>query len=233
MKTLLFIVIFSLLSLTLASLAQGTRADYERANALRERVTGKVFRASVQPNWIGDGSRFWYRNDLPAGRREFLLVDPATASKRPAFDHARLAAALTKRLGKPVAADKLPVERIAFEPDRPILRVQVEDKTFACNLQTYELQEEDHPLGQVTRLAPEDAPTASRSGGEETTLTFINRSDQDVALFWLDTEGQRHEYGTIQPGARRTQHTYAGHAWLVTGKDDKLLGAFVATKVPM
>src|SRR5579859_5694969 len=94
-------------SLTLAAWAQGTREDYARANSLRERVVGKVFRASVTPHWIGESDRFWYRNDLPEGRREFVLVDPVKPSKGPAFDSARMAAALSKALGKKVEVDRL------------------------------------------------------------------------------------------------------------------------------
>src|SRR5579871_5188750 len=200
---------------TLPALAQGTRADYERANNLRQRVGGKVFRASVKPNWIEGTDRFWYRNDLPEGKREFLLVDPAGPSKKPAFDHARMAEALAKTLGKPVEAEKLPVERIAFVPGKSALLLQVQDKTYSCDLTTYTLQPEKTPLGQANPLYPAAPPFTSRDGGEETTLTFINRTEGEVALFWIDTEGQRHPYGTLPPGESRDMHTYAQHLWLV------------------
>ena len=54
----------------LAAEAQGTRADYERSAARRRRTEGTVFKARVAPQWDADGNRFWYRNDLPGGRRE-------------------------------------------------------------------------------------------------------------------------------------------------------------------
>ena len=209
-------------------MAQGTAADYARANALGKTVQGKVVRASVEPNWIGNGSRFWYRNDLTEGRREFILVDPTTASKGPAFDHVRLANALTRALGKPVAAAALPVERIAFAQDRPgTMLLQVEDRTFALNRQTYDLSPHDEPLGLARPLRPQAVP-GSRGGGEEADLTFHNKTDADVSLFWIDPEGQRHAYGTLRAGETRPQHTFAGHAWLVTHMDGTPLVAFVA-----
>src|SRR4051794_16185822 len=79
--------------------AQGTVQDYERAGRLRAMVQGKVFKSTVVPHWIAGTKRFWYRNDLQGGRREFVPVDTAAPSKRPAFDHAQLAAALSKQLG--------------------------------------------------------------------------------------------------------------------------------------
>src|SRR5690348_9664122 len=73
-------------------LAQGTQADYDRADALGERARDKVFKSEVRPHWSADGDRFWYRNDLKDGAREFVLVDAVEGRRRPAFDHARLAA---------------------------------------------------------------------------------------------------------------------------------------------
>src|SRR5438874_1894642 len=87
--------------------AQGTRPDYARADRLRGRMQGKVFRDRVVPRWSSDNQRFWYRLDLPGGAREFLRVDADRATRAPAFDHARLASALSKAGGKPVAADRL------------------------------------------------------------------------------------------------------------------------------
>ena len=194
--------------------AQATAADYARANSLGDRVKDKVFRASVEPHWIAGSDRFWYRNDLPEGRREFVLADPAKKAKRPAFDHARLAAALSKALGRSVEAERLPVERIAFFLNRNLLRVQAEDKTFEADLKTYELRPAREPLGLAKPLPPETAPV-SRNGGDETHLTFLNKTGEDVFLYWVDPQGQRREYGTLRAGETKRQHTFAGHTWLV------------------
>ena len=67
----------------------------------------------IHPNWIGESDRFWYRWKSLSGV-EFVLVDPATAERRPAFDHNRLAAALSKASGTPCAAAQLPFEEIEF-----------------------------------------------------------------------------------------------------------------------
>jgi dipeptidyl-peptidase-4 len=160
MKLSTLFAVLGLAFVAMPAQTQGARSDYERAGALRQRVVEKVFRAAVTPNWIGESDRFWYRNDLPEGRRAFLLVDPAEPSKRPAFDHARLAAALSKALGKPVEAERLPVDRIAFVADRPVLRVQTADRAYECDLQTYEL----HP-GSPLPPAPNAFRNGARRGG--------------------------------------------------------------------
>lgn len=58
-----------------------------------------VFKMRIEPHWFGDNTRFWYRNALEGGRREFILADAAKGTRTPAFDHARMAAALSAASG--------------------------------------------------------------------------------------------------------------------------------------
>ena len=73
--------------------ARGTKADYERSTNLRNTYSGKVFKAAVDPHWSADGNAFWYRNDLPGGQKEYVVVDAVKGtrgvvpeSKRPKWD---------------------------------------------------------------------------------------------------------------------------------------------------
>ncbi|MGH7290962.1 MAG: DPP IV N-terminal domain-containing protein, partial [Myxococcota bacterium] len=88
-----------------------TDADYARAEQMlapyrARRVPG----SSVQPNWLSDGQRFWYQ----VGTR-FVIVDPADGSRRDAFDHGRLAAALSVASGHAATADDLPVTAVEID----------------------------------------------------------------------------------------------------------------------
>jgi dipeptidyl-peptidase-4 len=70
-------------------------ADYARAEQfLPWNATKRIFNAEVKPNWLGETDRFWYRRTARDGA-SFVLVDPASGESRPAFDHVRLAAALS------------------------------------------------------------------------------------------------------------------------------------------
>lgn len=213
--------------------AQGSRSDYDRANSLGQFVAGKVFRAAVKPNWIAGSDRFWYRNDLADRRREFVLVDPAQATKQPAFDHARMAAGLSKALGREVTAERLPIDRIAFNANGQTLLVQVREKNFSCDLKSYEIKPATEALGQATAIAPASMPRGSTGGVEETQLTFLNKTAGDVVLQWVDSEGQRHDYGSLHAGESREMHTYVGHLWLVSEKGGRPLAAFVGGEMPL
>src|SRR5262249_6115904 len=59
-----------------------------------------VYKERIVPHWLAGGTAFWYRNDLPRGKREFILVDAVKGMRATAFDHAKLAAALKEATGK-------------------------------------------------------------------------------------------------------------------------------------
>ena len=63
MRAMRFLPILFLFITTMA-FGQGTRADYERADRLREESRGKVLNLKVDANWSADGKQFWYRRQL-------------------------------------------------------------------------------------------------------------------------------------------------------------------------
>jgi dipeptidyl aminopeptidase/acylaminoacyl peptidase len=216
--------------------AQGTAEDYKRAESLGKRTGGGVVRAAVRPRWLGSGARFWYQNSLPGGRSEFLLVDPDVPAKRPAFDHARLAVALSIALGRTVHADRLPVESIRLLPGTFRLGLRADGRAFDYDPDSNTLRagvagdaaaSPDPGEGRARPLHPSRAP-ASRGGSEEVYLTFRNATTAAVSLFWIDTEGGRRPYGTLAAGEVKRQHTFVGHTWLIAGSDGAPLVAFTA-----
>ena len=223
------ILILPLISLPI--FAQGTKADYERANNLAQRVSGKTHRSNIKPNWIGETDSFWYMVETGQGKHEFVLVDPDKAEKRAAFDHAKLAHSLSVVLKKEIDPERLPVQSIAF-PKKGFVLVQVSEKSWNCDLNSYELTEVKSEFGRTDAFSPQSAPRASTTTGAETGLTFQNQLKEDVSVFWLDSEGKRQPFGTLKPDESREQHTYAGHVWLIANKNGEPIVVFVATEHP-
>lgn len=82
-------------STSAAAPAALTAADYARAEKfIAYNLTPLVSRTSVRGTWL-PGDALWYRNSGPGGTSEFILIDPARGTRQPAFDHAKVAAALT------------------------------------------------------------------------------------------------------------------------------------------
>lgn len=68
--------------------------EYARAEQfLAPNIRGLVLNGAVRPNWRAE-DRFWYRNAIAEGH-EFVVVDAAERTRGRAFDHERLAAALS------------------------------------------------------------------------------------------------------------------------------------------
>ena len=51
-------------------------------NGDRGRAAARVFRDKVEPRWLPGGDAFWYRNDLPDGTKEIVLVDAVKGERR-------------------------------------------------------------------------------------------------------------------------------------------------------
>ena len=82
---------------------QLTNEDYAQAEKFMSyNVNPLVYHTVSNPTWLPDG-RFWFR-DSAADGVTITLVNPAKGTKAPAFDHAKLATALTA--AQPTAAGR-------------------------------------------------------------------------------------------------------------------------------
>ena len=119
-----------------AVLAQGTRADYQRAERfLPWNARRLVTEAEVSPHWIENSNRFWYVTEGPAGK-QFMLVDPERKTQGPAFDHAKLAAALSRVTKRMYQSNQLPFDDFEFVNQGAALRFDLNGAAWTCTLAT-------------------------------------------------------------------------------------------------
>jgi dipeptidyl aminopeptidase/acylaminoacyl peptidase/uncharacterized protein (DUF885 family) len=177
-----------------------------------------VSKTRITPHWFHQNSRFWYRNDLVGGKREFILVDTAAGTHEPAFDHQKLASALAKSGGiQNVPGDKLPFDAIDFADDLKSLRFRVGETTWSCDLGSYACARSEHPLPAAPpeqAVAPDRARQArrnenpgDRSGMSETSpdkkwTAFVK--DHNV---FLKREGQSGEIKLSDDGKEGLAYT--------------------------
>lgn len=110
-----------------------------------------VLRGAVRPTWLS-GDRFWYRNTVAAGS-EFVMIDPAKGTRAPAFDHTRVAEALSKATGMKYEATTLPFTQFEFSPDERSIMFELRGRTWTC--------------GDTCTAAPgEPEPAPSRGAGQ-------------------------------------------------------------------
>ncbi len=109
-------------------------ADYERAEQfLGYNTNPLVLRSGVRPSWLED-ERFWYR--ITTGRGdEFILIDPADGTRGPAFDHARLASALSEAAGESYEAFDLPFTTFEFSEAGGSVSFRAAERNWECDLE--------------------------------------------------------------------------------------------------
>ena len=151
-----FLALFAFFVLSAPAHAQEavTLEDYQRAEGFLGNYTRPlVFKATVSPNWLDDG-RMWYRNTTADGV-EFVLVDPASGKRARAFDHQRLANALSSDETTVEALD-LPFTSFAFADNGRSITFDVQAQHYTCSLRNYKCTSESKEGG----AAPPESPFA-------------------------------------------------------------------------
>lgn len=116
---------------------QGTLANYRSAESfLKGNLPAKIELADSTPHWFGDSNQFWYLKNGPDGKH-FIAVNAERNTQQPAFDHARLATALSLAAGKTYASDKLPFDSFEFFDGSHALRFQIDNARWECRLDGY------------------------------------------------------------------------------------------------
>ncbi len=123
-----------------AAYGQLMAADFDRALDIQEKYSKLVIDQPEQPVWqegaAGDVDTFVYRKSVEGGH-VFELVDAAAQTKQPAFDHAKLAAALSAASGESVKATTLPFMRFRYKDSRSALEFIWNGSRWHCDLQAY------------------------------------------------------------------------------------------------
>jgi dipeptidyl aminopeptidase/acylaminoacyl peptidase len=148
--------------LPVAAAAQGTLADYQRAMGLRDRYQNLTIGLTDQARWVQNTHKLVYRRTVPGGH-EFILVDADTLAKAPAFDHAKLADALSRSLGRKITSTGLPFNEFTFTPDLRRIEFLLAPRPGAppapgpqpppwrCSLDTYSCAQESRAQGRGGR----------------------------------------------------------------------------------
>lgn len=153
-----------------------TAADYARGEKmLGANTTPLMLRAGVRPAWT-TGDRFWYRVATETGT-EFILVDPARATRAPAFDHAKLAAALSAASGGKYDAYKLPFQQIEFSADGQKVAFNLAGKRWTCD------REGNECSGAAIPNADRSAePAGGRRGGPNANSMALSPDKKRIAF---------------------------------------------------
>lgn len=168
---------------TASTSATVTAADYARAERfLGWNAAPLVYRANVRPTWLPD-ERFWYRNTIPEGHK-FILVDPARGTRRPAFDHARLARALSAAADTNYTPYRLPFTTFELSADGRSITFDAAGRRWTCELDAERCTAVTRP-GPPTGAGPAAARRDAIPSPDGRLAAFIR--DHDLWVVDLET----------------------------------------------
>jgi dienelactone hydrolase len=152
-----------------------TAADYEHAEKFMSYNTMPLVYHQVHPKWLA-GERFWFRDDGPEGS-EFVIYDAAHSKRQPAFDHEKIAAALSAATGTTYHAEHLPFATFDFSDDEKTISFPLKGQKWTCDLQSYRCEAKPKPEKGETQ--PPEA--ISPNGKEAAFIRDYNLWVRDVA----------------------------------------------------
>ena len=208
---------------------QGTQADYDRMRGLRQKTQNKVFRTSVQPNWL-PGDQLWYRVQTGPRTHEYVFVDLENGKRTPAFNHESIADALSDSFSDKFASDSLPIDQLFFSDDAAQVYFAVRDKKFQVNRAQSRMQAiNEDEFAKFVTAAPVEIRASSDKGGDMH-FEMINETDAPIQAIWINREGGKQPYETLEPGESLRQHTFVGHIWLFEDEDGNALALYEANQ---
>jgi dipeptidyl aminopeptidase/acylaminoacyl peptidase len=121
-----------------------TMADrYQRADKFSEKFDSLYFGNILQSAAIDSTHVFWYLTRTPQGK-QYMFVDADKKEKRAAFDHTRLAEALTSFLKQDVKPENLPFLSVRFNKSLEKISFSIKNEFYNCNLSDYTIEKAEN-----------------------------------------------------------------------------------------
>ena len=187
----------------------------------------RAYMTAIEVNWFDGNSKFWYKKNKPDGKHQFILVDTKTGEKNQAFDHEKVAVLI----GEQTLADSLPIDELKFlKENQEIHLISNNGTSWIYIISTNTLKISPESKNSANGINPETDISSSINAGGNTTISFINKLDKEVYIYWVNHQGESLPYGSLKSGEQHDQGTFVGHFWLIKkkGKHGKPIAAFRA-----
>ena len=168
-----------------AGVAQERLPEYLQAEKFtQEKLSTMLFSTRVEPNWMANGTSFWYSYKTSEGEK-WYVVNTATRQQNLLFDCDELAAQLTEIVKDPYDAQHLPIRRLKAKED--------------CRTFTFEVQSSKDKPKEAKK---EGEKTKKRGNGGKKIVFYFSYDSQTKKLTQIkedDKEPDRLLWGTVSP----------------------------------
>jgi dipeptidyl-peptidase 4 len=153
-----------------------TADDYKRAEKFMPYNTRPLVFHEARGKWLPE-DRYLFRDSGPEGS-QFVIFDAAHGTRQPAFDHAKVAAALSAAAGATYNATHLPFQTFEFSADGKSISFHAKSEKWACDVEAGKCTAEPKPAKGAAERPPEEN---SPDGKSAAFLRDYNLWVRDVA----------------------------------------------------
>ncbi|HEU4988832.1 MAG TPA: DPP IV N-terminal domain-containing protein [Gemmatimonadaceae bacterium] len=179
-----------------------------------------VYADYIAPHWLPDGNAFWYRVRTPRGW-EFIVDDPAHLRRAPAFDNARLAAAMSLAADTSFDPTALPFTTFEFGRggrDTGHIAFDAHARRFTCDISAYTCMVGDTLPSRVPYVRSPDGKWDAFIRGRNVYVRAAGGADSTA----LTTDGaERYGYGYDEPRPTQVIHPAPERPTLQWSPDSK------------
>ena len=163
--------------------------SYQRADALRSQANQNVYNTSISPKWVDDHTLAYVRTTRT--ERRLMVISATTQARKVAFDHSKMAAAMTTALGREVTQENVPFTDYVLAPDMSSVSLRFGNDWWRVDLATYKAE---RTTPQTGRRGPAGGGPRRQAGRVRTTEGQVQvRDGQD----WRDV-GTKNDYAGAQ-----------------------------------
>ena len=141
--------------------------SYQRADDLRNLAARAVFNTNIEPKWL-IATTLAYLRTTPENKR-IMVVNAATGSRREAFDHAKVASALTTATGTAMTERNITFEDWVLAPDLSSVTLRFGQDWWKLDLKTFATEKTTRPAGATGGFGGGRGPGGggSQQGGQQ------------------------------------------------------------------
>ncbi len=182
-----------------------TADDYKRAEKFMGYNTRSLIFHDVQGKWLAD-DRFLFRDNAPDGS-EFAIFDAVHGTRQPAFDHTKVAAALSSAASATYNAKHLPFRTFEFSADGKSISFEVKGKKWSCDV-----------LG--TKCAAEPKPEKAEADRPEEEISPDGKSAAFIRDYnlWLRDVATNKETQLTTDGVKDFGYATDNAGWIHSGR---------------
>ncbi|HEX4007799.1 MAG TPA: DPP IV N-terminal domain-containing protein [Acidobacteriaceae bacterium] len=189
---------------------QVTSADFQRSMELQQKYRGLTVNVADAPVWEEGTHSFVYRKTVEGGST-FMEVDADTQAKQPAFDHAKLAAALSTAGGHSYTAVTLPFARFRYADKHTAVEFMADGERWRCSLEAYTCAKRgrfDEDDGYDDTPAAMNNPKETKASPDGKWLAFIDNFN-----VWLRSADGKEKFALSEDGSEGNYYALPTVVW--------------------